>query len=702
MKKKNWLLGTIGGMDAALILIIGLGFAACGGGDDETPVTPPAHTHTYSTTWSSNATQHWKECTSADCDAKTGIGYHSPADGICETCGDNNTPGHTHTYSSEWTSDETEHWKECTGADCEAKTEIGYHSPADGICEICGDNNTPPHTHVYSTTWSSNATQHWKKCTGAGCDAITETANHAPADGVCTTCGYDTHTHTYSTTWSSNAMQHWKKCTGAGCDAKTETANHAPANDLCTTCGYDNTPIFPMQMVSIPAGTLTWGSATITLSAFKMGKYEVTQEQYEAVMGTNPSWFSSNPTVGEIQGKRPVEKVTWFDAIEFCNKLSTKEGLTPVYTITGRTPVTGYPITAATVTANWKNNGYRLPTEAQWEYACRAGSTTNWYFGDNESDIDYYAWYWDNSNEMTHQVGKKTANAWGLYDMHGNVMEWCWDWYRDYPTINQANYTGAVSGNYRVYRGGCWGYSASYASSAYRNGNHAGFVNESTYGFRVVRSGDDGCGGGMYTHTYVYKVTSTSYPAQSIPTCSCGETTDTTRDTIIGDTGPAGGIIFYINASGFTVTDTDSFKAYYLEAAPVNQGTLAWASIDFISTWVFYTKLTIGTGKANTARILEVDATAPAARACADYRGGGFSDWFLPSVDELKKLLEQRSLFGITPGGARFWSSSEEDAEWANYNYVFAAFGGSPEGASSNISRKSNNTENYVYTVRAF
>ena len=180
--------------------------------------------------------------------------------------------------------------------------------------------------------------------------------------------------------------------------------------------------------------------AQVTLtSGFYMGKYEVTQEQYLAVMGKNPSYYSSNPASGEVQSKRPVENVSWYDAIEFCNKLSMAEGLTPAYN--GSTPVAG-------------STGYRLPTEAQWEYACRAGTTTKWSFGDNESELKNYAWYWDNSNNMTHEVGKKLPNAWGLYDMHGNVEEWCWDRHGEDYTGAQTDPTGASSGNTRVVRGG--------------------------------------------------------------------------------------------------------------------------------------------------------------------------------------------------------------------------------------------------------
>jgi len=240
------------------------------------------------------------------------------------------------------------------------------------------------------------------------------------------------------------------------------------------------------EMVQIPAGTLAWSYYTITISGFKMSKYEVTQELYESVMGLNPSDFKFNPAAGEVQGMRPVECVTWFDAIEFCNKLSMTEGLTPVYSIYGRNPATGYPITSATVSVNWEANGYRLPTEAQWEYACRAGSTIIWYFGDNESELVNYAWYGVNSNSITHQVGLKLPNAFGLYDMYGNVIEWCWDWYGSYPTSNLNNYTGAFSGSSRVNRGGSFTLLALYMSSYERNSNNPS-SRYASMGFRLVR-----------------------------------------------------------------------------------------------------------------------------------------------------------------------------------------------------------------------
>jgi len=149
----------------------------------------------------------------------------------------NNT--HTHTYSTTWSKNAEQHWRRCTGEGCDTKVRTANHILDDGICTVCEYDTD--HDHTYSTTWSSSPTEHWKECTVAGCDAKTETADHAPTDGICTTCEYDTtHTHTYSTTWSKNAEQHWKECTVTGCDAKTEAANHAPPNGICTSCGYDN------------------------------------------------------------------------------------------------------------------------------------------------------------------------------------------------------------------------------------------------------------------------------------------------------------------------------------------------------------------------------------------------------------------------------------------------------------------------------
>ncbi len=211
-----------------------------------------------------------------------------------------------------------------------------------------------------------------------------------------------------------------------------------------------------MEFVKIPAGSFMMGSDRkddekpihkVTVNyEFYMGKYEVTQEQYESVTGSNPSSFKNCP-------KCPVESVSWEDAQEFIRKL------------------------------NAKNDGYkyRLPTEAEWEYAARAGTT-----GDFYGNLDSIAWYDGNSDGKTHPVGQKQANAFGLYDMSGNVWEWCQDWYSDYPSGAVTNPTGATSGSYRVLRGGGWFYVAVFLRSAIRFG-YPPWERSYDLGFRVVR-----------------------------------------------------------------------------------------------------------------------------------------------------------------------------------------------------------------------
>jgi len=189
----------------------------------------------------------------------------------------------------------------------------------------------------------------------------------------------------------------------------------------------------------------------VTISKpFYMGVTEVTQAQYQAIMGTNPSNFE-----GE---KNPVEKVSWNDATQFCKKLSER---------TGRT--------------------VRLPTEAEWEYACRAGSKTRFCFGDADADLGDYAWSEANSGGTTHPVGQKEPNAWGLYDMHGNLCEWCADWYGDYPNGPVTDPQGPASGTYRVLRGGCWLTAPSVDRSALRVLDPP-IKRTTIYGFRVVVS----------------------------------------------------------------------------------------------------------------------------------------------------------------------------------------------------------------------
>jgi formylglycine-generating enzyme required for sulfatase activity len=254
---------------------------------------------------------------------------------------------------------------------------------------------------------------------------------------------------------------------GLGPNSRRATGSRSAAVDPTKTMTLDLGGGVKMELVLIPAGEFLMGSpdnekvrteggtpqhrVKIT-KVFYLGKYEVTQAQWRAVMGTSPSFFTGD--------NRPVEQVSWNDCQTFCQQVSTK---------TGRT--------------------VRLPTEAQWEYVCRAGATTQYYFGDSVSQLGQYAWYGGNSGNsgsQTHDAGGKLPNAFGLYDMHGNVWEWCQDLYGAYSAGSQTDPTGPSSGSGRVLRGGSWDYYAFYAGCAYRY--HDGYPGHriNISGFRVA------------------------------------------------------------------------------------------------------------------------------------------------------------------------------------------------------------------------
>jgi formylglycine-generating enzyme required for sulfatase activity len=234
------------------------------------------------------------------------------------------------------------------------------------------------------------------------------------------------------------------------------------------------------EMVFIPQGDFVMGALEddsdasddekplhkVTLTKdFCIGKYAVTQSLWESVMGVNPSKFKG--------ANRPVEEVSWFDVVAFCNKLSKMEGLEPVYMIKG-----------ADVKCNWNAKGYRLPTEAEWEYSVRAGVSFR-YAGSN--NVDEVAWYRGNSGSKTHPVGQLRSNGFGLYDMSGNVDEWCWDWKGKYSSGTQTDPTGPIGGSSRVLRGGSWGNFPSYTRASYRS--HASPTIAYYYnGFRLGRT----------------------------------------------------------------------------------------------------------------------------------------------------------------------------------------------------------------------
>jgi len=190
---------------------------------------------------------------------------------------------------------------------------------------------------------------------------------------------------------------------------------------------------------------------SVSLSAYYIGQTEVTQELWKAVMGSNPSRFTDSV-------KNPVEQVSWYDCIEFCNELTVE--------IMGEEHCV-YKVRGSSVTADFSKKGFRLPTEAEWEYAAM-GRRAQKYAGCNQEELlQAYAWYIDSSGGKTHEVGTKKINQYGLYDMSGNVWEWCWDWYSS-AWKDGNNPAGPASGTYRIDRGGSWDSSAYYTLRVYR------------------------------------------------------------------------------------------------------------------------------------------------------------------------------------------------------------------------------------------
>jgi formylglycine-generating enzyme required for sulfatase activity len=277
------------------------------------------------------------------------------------------------------------------------------------------------------------------------------------------------------------ALQHFHVFKGKGGDKKQSPAGMNEAGDKA---------VAPVRlasgnaMVVVPGGTFTMGSAKgekdeaphrVRVSSFYMDQYAVTQEEFEKLMGGNPSRWPDP--------KAPVDQVRWKVAAEYCNVRSGVDGLKPAYDM-------------ATWACDFAADGYRLPTEAEWEYACRAGAKTEYFFGDSPAEMTRYAWCKENGPRRPQAVGMKEPNPLGLYDMYGNVWQWCNDFYdEDYYAKSPAqDPRGPATGEMRVIRGGCWNSAAANCRSACRNSENPSYTDagpgpdvQGFTGFRCVR-----------------------------------------------------------------------------------------------------------------------------------------------------------------------------------------------------------------------
>jgi formylglycine-generating enzyme required for sulfatase activity len=266
----------------------------------------------------------------------------------------------------------------------------------------------------------------------------------------------------------------------AGCNRE---ATQSPADQPPAPAPKTITLPNGLTMVFIPAGEFIMGdndgdadekpAHQVQVGAFYMDTHELTQKAYEALMETNPS-KSKGPD-------KPVEQVDWYHAVLYCNMRSLKQGLKPCYD-------------PKTLACDFTAGGYRLPTEAEWEYACRAGTQGKYSFGDASDKLRTYAWFKENAAQTTHPVGQKAPNPWDLYDMHGNVAEWCHDFYGEtyYQKNASPNPRGPSAGDKCVLRGGSWRTGADGSRSSARNSETPRFADacfgSDSYGFRCVRN----------------------------------------------------------------------------------------------------------------------------------------------------------------------------------------------------------------------
>lgn len=504
-------------------VLVALAFAVAG-----CQIDSDRHEHSFSKDWTSNATDHWHAATCEHAEEVSDKAAHTFGDWTvtkeateetegsrarsCTVCGYTATEAieklaHTHKFATAWTKDETNHWHAAT---CEHTTEVS------GKAE-----------HSFGDYVSNN-------------DATTE------ADGTktreCSVCGYkDTvtdegskiHVHTFAEEWTSDASGHWHAATCGHTDEKSGFAAHSfgeyvSNNDAtteadgtktreCSVCGYKETVTDEGSKIIVPEGFVfvkgttingneTWTPSSrvfvrgrwLTIPDLIVSDHEVTRGEYKAVMGRDPSMGNGydkngNKLTGEDILNNPVKNVSWYDALVYCNKRSMAEGLTPCYIINRSTnPDTWGTVptlsdnTWNAVVCDWKANGYRLPTDSEWEWLARGGENYEYAGSDNVDDV---AWCIENTNETgTREVKTKVPNGYGLYDMSGNVWEWCYDWVGQKTGITPADGPSLGTNHARVIRGGGYCRSLGYCAVSFCDFGASLANRSSDLGFRVVRS----------------------------------------------------------------------------------------------------------------------------------------------------------------------------------------------------------------------